>query len=85
MRPGEKLFEELYFDEEQMLETEHPKVRAAYHRDYTVSEVLDSIDSLKPYIGRSNTDVRDKLKEIVPEFNWNPGGSTSAPEPKATV
>ena len=73
MRPGEKLFEELYFDEEEMLETDHSMVRAAYHRDYSVEEVLAAIDELKPYIGRSNADVRAKLKEIVPEFNWNPG------------
>ena len=78
MRPGEKLFEELYFDDEQMLTTDHPEVRAAYHRDYSVPEVLAAIESLHPYINRPNADVRDKLKQIVPEFNWNPGGLPSA-------
>ena len=76
-RPGEKLYEELYFDEEEMLETEHPKVRAAYHRNYTKSEVLAAIDVLGEYIGNSNAEIRAKLKEIVPEFEWNPGGSVA--------
>jgi FlaA1/EpsC-like NDP-sugar epimerase len=77
MRPGEKLYEELYFDEEQMLDTAHPKIHAAYHRDYSMAEVLKAIDSLEPYISRSNAEVRDKLKEIVPEFSWNPGAGAN--------
>ena len=79
-RPGEKLFEELYFDEEEMLDTDHPKIHAAYHRDYSVDEVLESIRDLEPFIGKPNADVRTKLKEIVPEFNWNPGAAGTADE-----
>lgn len=79
-RPGEKLYEELYFEEEQMLDTDHPKIHAAFHRDYAISEVLSAIESLKPYISQSNAEVRKKLKEIVPEFNWNPGTSAAASE-----
>ena len=85
VRPGEKLFEELYFDEEQMLETDHPKVRAAYHRDYSVEEVLAAIEGLHPFISRSNADVRAKLKEIVPEFNWNPGGLPTSDDAQTTA
>ena len=36
IRPGEKLYEELYFDDEETLPTAHPKLRAAYHRPYTL-------------------------------------------------
>ena len=39
VRPGEKLYEELYFDDEETLPTSHPKLRAAYHRPYTLAEV----------------------------------------------
>ena len=39
IRPGEKLYEELYFDDEETLPTAHPKLRAAYHRPYTLPEV----------------------------------------------
>ncbi|MGE0760251.1 MAG: polysaccharide biosynthesis protein, partial [Pirellulaceae bacterium] len=34
MRPGEKLYEELYLDDERLLPTPHPKLRVAYHRPY---------------------------------------------------
>ena len=83
MRPGEKLYEELYFDEEEMLETEHPKIHAAYHRNYSVDDVQATIESLQPFVSRPNVDVRAKLKKIVPEFNWNPGES-GAPSYRAT-
>lgn len=67
-RPGEKLYEELYFDEERSLTTTHPKVRAAYHRPYSVNEVLDSIQNLKGILGHGDEAVRAKLQEIVPEY-----------------
>lgn len=67
-RPGEKLYEELYFDEEQSLETSHPKVRAAYHRPYSVAEVLESIHDLGSALSLGDDLVRQKLKEIVPEY-----------------
>lgn len=68
IRPGEKLFEELYFDEEESLETSHPKVRAAYHRSYSVAEVLASIEQLGQLLHCPDSQVRRKLKEIVPEY-----------------
>ena len=42
IRPGEKLYEELYFDDEETLPTAHPKLRAAYHRRYTLAEVREA-------------------------------------------
>ncbi len=33
-RPGEKLYEELYFEQEQTMETTHPKLQIAYHRPF---------------------------------------------------
>ncbi len=68
IRPGEKLFEELYNDEEAMLETSHPKVRAAFHRPYTVASVLEAIRELDPILESGDAVVRQMLKRIVPEF-----------------
>ncbi|MFO0916142.1 MAG: nucleoside-diphosphate sugar epimerase/dehydratase [Pirellulales bacterium] len=73
MRAGEKLYEELYFDDEKMLQTTHPKIHAAQHRRYTVPEVLKAIDELKPLLSAPNQQIRAKLKDIIPEFQWNPG------------
>jgi FlaA1/EpsC-like NDP-sugar epimerase len=68
IRPGEKLYEELYFDEEEALETSHPKLRAAYHRPYTVEEVVESIQELEACLTLSDDVVRAKLKELIPEY-----------------
>jgi FlaA1/EpsC-like NDP-sugar epimerase len=68
IRPGEKLFEELYFDDEQTLPTSHPKLRAAYHRPYTMSEVGLAISQLQSLFHEPEDVIRRKLHEIVPEY-----------------
>jgi FlaA1/EpsC-like NDP-sugar epimerase len=68
IRPGEKLYEELYFEDEQTLPTSHPKVRAAYHRPHALVEVRRSIAQLDRLICEPEEVLRRKLHEIVPEF-----------------
>ena len=68
IRPGEKLYEELYNDDEQTLETAHPKVRAAYHRPYPVPAVHNELVELARDLQRGDTHVRRMLKQIVPEY-----------------
>ncbi len=67
-RPGEKLYEELYFDDEQTLETPHPKIRMAYHRPFSLDEVNQQIAEVTAVIGRAATEIRRKLCELVPEY-----------------
>lgn len=68
VRPGEKLFEELYFEDEETLPTKHSKLRAAYHRPYTLAEVQKSIGELQALLHESPERLRKKLMEIVPEY-----------------
>jgi FlaA1/EpsC-like NDP-sugar epimerase len=68
MRPGEKLFEELYFDDERTIETSHPLVHAAYHRTHGSREVRRAIEELRQSVNGTDTDVRIKLRELVPEY-----------------
>jgi FlaA1/EpsC-like NDP-sugar epimerase len=68
IRPGEKLYEELYFDDEQTLPTTHPKLRAAYHRPYSLAEVRRAIARLEQMLNEPEMVLRDTLREIVPEF-----------------
>ncbi len=78
IRPGEKLYEELYFDDEETLATAHPKLRAALHRHYTLSEVRETISELEALIHAPDDEIRRKLCEIVQEYAWqmrNPGGA----------
>ena len=72
-RPGEKLYEELYFDDERSLDTSHPKLRAAYHRPYRMDEVNDALDELQALLDAPNGVVRTKLKQIVHEYAPTPG------------
>lgn len=67
-RPGEKLYEELYFDAEQTLATSHPKLRAAYHRPFSRQEVESDIAGLESLIEAPEELVRGRLSELVPEF-----------------
>jgi FlaA1/EpsC-like NDP-sugar epimerase len=73
VRPGEKLYEELYFDDEQTLPTSHPKLRAAYHRPYALAEVRRAIGQLERLVNEPEALLRRKLREVVPEFN-SPSG-----------
>ena len=68
IRPGEKLYEELYFEDEQTLPTSHSKLRAAYHRPYSLDEVRRAVVQLERLLCEPEELIRRKLHEIVPEF-----------------
>jgi FlaA1/EpsC-like NDP-sugar epimerase len=67
-RPGEKLYEELYSDEEESLPTTHPKLRAAYPRPVTLPEVRQAIAELERYVHEPEEIIRQKLQAVVPEL-----------------
>lgn len=85
-RPGEKLFEELYFDEEQTLATNHSKLRVAYHRPYDFDEVMRMFADLHDLSAESDalTIIR-RLKQFVPEYVVDAAHATraAAEEPPA--
>ncbi|MGB7328712.1 MAG: nucleoside-diphosphate sugar epimerase/dehydratase [Rubripirellula sp.] len=68
MRDGEKLYEELYFDDETMLATEHVKVKAAYHR--SCSEISDDmiIEQVREALNCDETTQRELIVQLVPEY-----------------
>ena len=68
LRPGEKLYEELYQDEEEMMPTAHPKIRAVYCRPYESVEVRAAIQELVEIVDATPDVIRRKLREIVPEY-----------------
>jgi FlaA1/EpsC-like NDP-sugar epimerase len=83
VRPGEKLFEELYLDDEATLPTPHPKLKVAYHRSYGREEVLRSMEQLADCVHDSQEAIRGKLKEFAPEY-CPPAGITTAQPALAT-
>jgi FlaA1/EpsC-like NDP-sugar epimerase len=68
LRPGEKLYEELYFDDEEMLPTPHPKLFVAYHRPYRLAEVTEIIESLRPDVDEPGEVICRRLRELISEY-----------------
>ena len=67
-RPGEKLYEELYFEQEELMETTHPKLHIAYHRPMSTAEVRRDIEELPHLCHGPEHMIRRKLCELIPEF-----------------
>jgi len=64
-RPGERLFEELYCDDEQSLPTSHPKLRAAYHYPFEPSEVAAMFSQLSSCLREPEHVLKRKLQELA--------------------
>jgi FlaA1/EpsC-like NDP-sugar epimerase len=85
MRPGEKLYEELFFSGEDVLPTTHPKIRRARHLEVshdTQQHVRELINAAESAAGEG--ELRDLIAALVPELtrervNVAPGGSMGAP------
>ena len=69
LRPGEKLYEELYFDDERRLPTPHPKVFCAMHRPAELSEIEGILEELREAIDDPPDLVRRRLRKLVPEYD----------------
>jgi FlaA1/EpsC-like NDP-sugar epimerase len=69
-RPGEKLFEELFFDSESAIPTDHPKVLRAKNGALPLglSAVVDALVEGARTGGRSDDEIRELLVRLVPDF-----------------
>jgi FlaA1/EpsC-like NDP-sugar epimerase len=74
LRPGEKLYEELYFDDERRVATNHPKVFCALHRPTTLADSESVIDELVDMLDESPDAVRGRMRELVPEYGGQRAG-----------
>ena len=68
-RPGEKLYEELFFDAESAIPTDHPKVLRARNGSLPiglVTMVKHLVDEAGK--GRPDDEIRELLELLVPDF-----------------
>jgi FlaA1/EpsC-like NDP-sugar epimerase len=73
LRPGEKLYEELFHEAEHLSGTAHPKLMLAESREADWSTLMNKLEQLRDACVRRDTDlVRHTLKAIVPEFQGMP-------------
>jgi FlaA1/EpsC-like NDP-sugar epimerase len=82
LRPGEKRFEELFYDVESLTQTVHPKIRVARREASDPETVTAWRAGLEDCIERCELEVLTaRLREIVPQ--WQPAAverQTSVPE-----
>ena len=79
MRPGEKLYEEMFFEHELAVPTEHPKVlRTRDQMDAHEPELIADLIAATKH-GIDDRQIRKRLKQIVPDFT--PDVETEHPSP----
>ena len=71
MRPGEKLYEELMMNEENLLETEHKKIFITESMDFEMDEIEEKLDMFREILKDENTSketIKDTMKQCVPTY-----------------
>ncbi len=68
LRPGEKLYEELLMDEEGLTKTDHKKIFIGKPGDFELCTVKKQINELIVATTRGSTELKAKLKEVVPTY-----------------
>ncbi len=69
LRPGEKLFEELATESENILSTYHPKIKIFSSRVVTQRSVESWLDTLEDHLERRDAEaVIDHMQRLVPEY-----------------
>ena len=71
LRPGEKLYEELLIDEDNLVETENDRIFVAQMGNIDVDETGRKINRLIKQAYDESRDIREEIKEIVPEYRIN--------------
>ena len=72
LRPGEKLFEELFYDFEGRLSTSIPKVLRTRSQVASWAELQGMLKALRAEAVTGSSDrIRSRVKEIVPQYLWN--------------
>lgn len=66
LRPGEKLYEELFAVHEQEDRTSHPKIMVA--RQKAIPHLGDAIDGLIELAQSGQGDLAKRIKELIPEY-----------------
>jgi len=68
LRPGEKLYEELFTANEELLTTAHPKIKSARIMALGVDQADQVIEQLEGVMHRPGDEIRVLLHQLVPEY-----------------
>jgi FlaA1/EpsC-like NDP-sugar epimerase len=79
LRPGEKLYEELLTDGEEITSTLHEKIKVAGAANIDWNALLEKIERLIESLQYGSSQAMiEKIREIVPEFQPEKGGPGSS-------
>ena len=77
LRPGEKLYEDLFYDFEKPLTTGAQKVFRTQAHVVSWPQLVDQLRELRAESATGISDrIRAKVKEIIPQYQWGPETST---------
>ncbi len=83
LRPGEKLNEELHFDEERMAKTHHPKIYIGQLQPYPGATIAEALERLRALTrDGQEEELRAYLAELLPEVQLQ-GSPAAAPPAEA--
>ncbi len=78
LRPGEKLFEELFHPQEHYTITEHAQIFRAHHRPLSWNKVQTQIVTASEAVVQCDEKALQRhLSDILPSFNWNGGAQAN--------
>ena len=79
LRPGEKLVEELFYEDEQVEDTSFPKIKKARGPMRDWNSVVATLEELEAAISLDAPEaLRAKIREIIPEYSYtSPDGRDS--------
>ncbi|MFV9510486.1 polysaccharide biosynthesis protein [Tepidibacillus sp. LV47] len=72
IRPGEKLYEEILTKEEGARNTKHDRIFIAKPTDIDYAQMNEKITQLVDVLDNDDDTIKQKLKEIVPTYQYNP-------------
>ena len=71
MRPGEKLYEELLMNEENLQETKHEKIYITESMNFTMDDIENKLDMFRDIINNEHTskeEIKETMKKCVPTY-----------------
>lgn len=71
LRPGEKLHERLFDEEEKLLPTPHPKIQGVEHVTYPFERILGGLERLAGLVNGPSEPILKALIELVPHYRPN--------------
>jgi len=70
LRPGEKIYEELLMDDEEIIETPNKKIFTGKPIDMDDIEFIKQLEKLKAVMNDESYNIRSLIHEIVPTYNF---------------